>query len=732
MRKKRGKNHLLTLGLVFVSLWVLITITAPIIMAQKEEEEKQALPPEVAPASPVIEQSGMPPEPVNVPPAVPPAMPEPAESEGSEPLIFNQAKIEQVVAAIKEQMGITIIVKGRAAGQRVDLITQNEPIETVLDKLTSPYRWVWNKIDDKTYQIMDEQTWLTLELPKQVQRKTFQLKNIKAVEAQKAIQGVLTKNIGSSAVDERTNKLFVTDLPQVLELVTRILEEVDVRLVTRVFYIKHANIKTIVDKIQVYKSPPGIIESDPKTHQIIVTDTFENIKRMEMVIEVLDIGPELKVYDITNMGIDGKLAKNIEEAVKNVVTEGAFWRLDVNAGKLIVEDMPEVHEKIAKILAFMDQPIKQVLIEAELVETNLAKTFDWTTQYNFSYDLNEGEFVKSPSNLRLANFTVSGGLTLDMLSKYLQAKIQTSITENKSKLLLQSRLLIRNGETASINVGKKLPYLTTFFQDDVNRNYYSSVTQNAVNVGLNVDIQPVISNKGLIELKVKISNRDGSPVKRIYNDKTYELIETSDKDTATVLVIPSGETRVIGGYMMNNATDKRGGIPILSSIPVVGQYLFGTKNTQDLKNDVLFFITPTIVEENGRLVKLINGKLVEEAPPQEGLFMPEEISSSTVEGMIEEGVTSPTQSAQLVSLPPTELPELKNLMSKNTTGRTSSYVPVFGAPSGVIGGTISPPAAQPPAPTAVPASPQPLTPSNVPGPVTPPELPGMPRPETQY
>lgn len=606
-------------------------------------------------------------------------------------IILNQGKIEQALAMIKEQTGITILAKGRAAGQRIDIIAQNEPLETVLEKICSPRKWVYHKVDETTYEIMDEQTYREQVLPTQVERKTFQLKYIKATEAQKAVQGVLTKGIGSVAVDERTNKLFVTDLPQVLELVTRLLEEIDVRLVTRVFYIKHANVKEIVNKIQVYKSPPGIIESDPKTHQIIVTDTFENIKRMEMLIDVLDIGPELRTYDINNLGVDGKLAKEIENAVKEVVTEGAFWKLNVNTGKLIVEDMPEVHEKIEKILAALDTPLKQVLIEAELVETNLSRVLKYNINYQFSYDLNEGEFIQFPPDVpRLASFDMTGsGLSLDILSKHLLAAINTSVSRGESRVLLQPRLIVRNGEKASVFVGGREPYLTTFIGE--NQNGQRSYTQNYVTIGLELELTPMVSNNGLIELKISISNKSAQVVERPWEDKTYSLVKTFDQKTETVLMIPSGETRVIGGLVKTEASETRGGVPYLSDIPIIGPLLFGSRETNDTKRDVLFFVTPTIIEERGKKIKIVDGKLVEETPPEvvETPTPEEEITTPTVGLESLEGLTTPSQPTILVSKPPSELPELKEVLTEEKAG--TGFAPLIGAPRGTIGESVSTP-----------------------------------------
>ncbi len=620
----------------------------------------------------------------------------PSEEIMVQQLILNQGKIEQAVAQIKMQTGVDILVKGRAAGQRLDLIVQNEPLETVLKKICEPRKWVYNKIDEMTYEIMDEQTWMTTELPKQAQRKTFQLKYIKATEAQKAIQGMLTKGIGASAVDERTNKLFVTDLPQVLEVVNRLLDEIDVRLVTRVFYIKHALVRDIVSKIEVYKSPPGIIESDEKTHQIIVTDTFENIKRMEMLIDVLDIGPEIKTYDINNLGAEGKLASEIEEAIKEVITEGAFWKLDVNTGKLIVEDMPEVHIKIQKILDALDTPLKQVLIEAELIETSLENTFEYSVNYQYSSNnlvigdetLANRLDYKDPFNIVRAGGV---GFSLDYLSKRLLAFINATVNSGKSKVLLQPRLIVRNGEKANIFVGGREPYLTTYFEDSNNTYWGRSFTQNYVTVGLTLDITPTISNRGLIEMKIKISNKSAQVVTRQAEGKDYSLIKTFDQDAETVLIVPSGETRVIGGLVKNEASDNRGGVPILSQIPYLGPFLFGSKKTRDQKRDVLFFVTPTIVEEEGRLVKIANGILVEEGPEvEEEMGVEDMITSPAMEldryGYSEE-YTSPTLEAELISQPLSELPELTDLFKE--TERENAMVPLPGAPSGTFGEAIT-------------------------------------------
>ncbi len=610
-------------------------------------------------------------------------------------LFFSQTKLEQVLAAIKQQTEVSVIAKGRAAGQRVDVIAQKEPVETALEKICSSRNWRWVKTGEKSYEIMDEQTYMSDVLPKKVQRKTFNLRFIKASEAQKAVSGMLTKGIGSVAADERTNKLFVTDVPQVLERITRLLEEIDVLLVTRVFYIKHANVQDLVDKIQVYKSPPGIIEYDAKTHQIIVTDTFENIKRMEMMIDVIDIGPEIRVYDINNIGLDGKLASEIEDAIDQVVTEDAFWKLDVNTGKLIVEDMPEIHEKIEEVLAAIDTPIKQVLIEAELVETSLSDVFSYSVNYRYGSDLftafgGEGipEGVANYLYDVADDFTAaSGGATgvsLNFISKTFQALVNASVSKGESTLLSQPRLIVKSNEPATIFVGGREPYLTTLYGDD-DRYYSRSFTQSTVTVGLTLELTPVISNNGLVEMKINISNKDATTVKRTAQDQTYDLIRTSEQETETDLIIPSGETRYIAGITTNQTKKSRGGIPILSKIPLIGPYLFGSRTDEDTKRQILFFVTPTIVEEQGRRVKIVNGRLVEELPPEvKGKTVSrDEITSPPLTTYRSDEYTSPTKEGMLVSEGPSQLPELRDIMEEKDIA--DEYESFEAGPTGTFG-----------------------------------------------
>lgn len=574
---------------------------------------------------------------------------------GQEPiatLIFKGGQMGTILAQLKKQTGVNVVPRGaKITDIKMDLIAQKEPVSQILQKIAnaaSPPLYL-HQTDAMNWELMDEKTYKTEFLPKQVIRKIFVLKYIKAEDARKALENVKTKDIGQMAADPRTNKLIVTDLPQVVELIKRMLDEIDVQLMTRVFYIRHADVSDIADKIQNYKSAPGTIDVDPKSHQIIVSDIFQNIKRMEMLIELLDVGPEMRVYDLNNIGSGGKGADELSKAIEQVLTKNAdvFWQIDEKSGTLIVQDVPEVHERVEQVLAALDRPIKQVLIYAELIDTNFNKTYDlgitWDASEDFFSAVRDNLFTGDGATNRIPTGT-SGDLTKDLgflnleeefpvftmdgsslavgyLNKYFRATLKAALSRSDTKVLLQPRMIVKNQEEASVKVGGNKPYRTTNYYTD---NRWQSSGQSTVHYGLDVTLKPTISNTGLIEMEVNFTNSDASFV----GDPTKDpLVETTEVVAKTKLIIPTGETRVIAGMLNNNKSQTRGGIPLLAEVPIIGP-LFGSNSQKDGTRNILFFITPTIIEEKPNRKDYYRGKSIDELM-EEGVKLPDFLENLT-------------------------------------------------------------------------------------------------------
>ena len=612
-----------------------------------------------------------------------------AAPSGQEPiatLMHKGGQLSQVLMQLKKQTGVNVVPRGaKIADLKIDIFAQKEPVSQILQKIASSNGLIIHQIDAMNYEIMDEKTYQTEVLPREVIRKVFILKYIKSEEARKALQNVLTKNIGQMAADPRTNKLIVTDLPQVVELIKRLLDEIDVQLMTRVFYIRHAEVADIADKLQNYKSAPGTIDVDPKSHQIIVTDIFQNIKRMEMLVELLDVGPEMRAYDLNNIGFDGKGADQIGKMIEQVLTKNAdvFWQIDEKTATLVVQDVPEVHEKIEKILAALDRPVKQVLIYAEMVDTNFNKQYDFGINWNASRDLfsaardnlfgtsiptgTSGDLTKDLGFLNLheefPTFTMSGsGLAVGYLNKYVRANLYATLSKSDTKVLLQPRMLVKNKEEVSIEVGGTKAYYTTNFYSG--NQAWQSAGQASVNYGLNVSMKPTISNNGLIEMVINISNSDANVIPGTGVNAGIPLVNTTKVGSKTTLIIPSGETRVLAGIINSMDTKGHTGIPWFAEIPIIGP-LFGTYSSQDTQRNILFFITPTIVEEKPSRKDYYRGRSIDELIAEEGkspgyLAIP---TTGTLTTSMSGKEVSPNEGAAALSS--TRPVELRRLLGEN-------------------------------------------------------------------
>lgn len=538
---------------------------------------------------------------------------------GSQPPVtiqFSQAQLQAVLRRL-DSLGYPIILRGKIQDTtQVSIAASNEPIESVLAKLAGPRDWTWYRNPSSgQLELWDRQSFDTEVLPTMMIDKTISLEHIRAEDVVPTIQGLINQGKGASiSVDARTNKIFLRDLPEVVAQIERLLSDLDVNLVTRVFRIRHAEIETLADKLSIYKSGPGTIDVDVRTRQIFVTDIEQNIRRMELLIDVLDIGPEMRVYDLNNIGFEGEDLDEVLKAVEQVLTEGAFYQMNFRTGTLLVEDVDEVHDLIEQILAAVDPPQKQVLIEAEILETNFNNSFNFSLNGTFSEDLfaaaydglvdvETGEAGASPDGLGFANFrdtfpivgAGSTGLNILNLSSRARLQLTAALTDSDTQLLQQPRLIVKNQQTARIEVGQELPFANTLPSSGTNDRLFTQIQ--TVRVGLFMEISPSISNNGLVELEILFENNGGEPVEIRSSGEVVTAIRRDTQEIETTLIVPSGETRMIGGLVRSNRSNSVSGVPILSKIPVIGPFLFGSFSNSDNQRQIMVFLTPTIIEE---------------------------------------------------------------------------------------------------------------------------------------
>ncbi len=534
-------------------------------------------------------------------------------------LVFSNANLNLVLNNVQNQTGDKIIVRGNLGETKITIgPLSNVTTEQVLDGLANSYGWVWVQREDKTYELMDKATYQATVLPQFRIRKVFRPQYRPPDEVVQLLEPLKTPELGSVTVDPKTGKIIVVDLPERINAMQQLIQEIDIPLVWRVFDIKYADLETVQSQLEDLLTPSvGTMKVDQRTHQIIVHDLYKATKQMELLVMALDKAPEVRAYDVNRIGIDGETFQEIVDKVSALATQPENVTSDFEMGRILVEDIPEVQDRIARLLRVFDQPARQIMLMAEIIEADLDRTLSFTSQIELSADLEKaigsgltnlyapatGNGGSQSASFNFANLEDalpvarlgSGGITVSNLSKHYAAQLSALLSDSDTKVLLKPRIIVLNQQEATIFVGRDEPIPTVFINDNVNNSLQQS-TQTTVNTGLTLDIIPSIASTGLVQLEVSLENSEPFRVSVQTTNGAADLLGKTSQRIETQLMIPSGETRVLGGLNRKQNSQTKAGVPILRNIPLIGP-AFGSYGSTSQDRTLLFFLTPIIMEE---------------------------------------------------------------------------------------------------------------------------------------
>ena len=232
----------------------------------------------------------------------------------------------------------------------------------------------------------------------------------------------------------------------------------------------------------------------------------------------------------------------------------------------------------------VDTPLPQVLIESMVVEvpTEITKnlgvawqtaeplTLQWTTPAPPTCCA----VIQAPS---IANILISTPAILFTLNNLIQ--------ENRSKLLANPRLAVRDGETAKMNIGDKIPFQV------VNAQGVPSVI--IIEAGVQLEVTPHIGTDGFVTLKM---HPEVSSIKTAPAPGVPPTIATREADSS--LTVKDGTPIVLAGLIQKNEVETTIKIPLLGDVPILG-WLFRSTSRDKIDNEVIFVITPHILAKVG-------------------------------------------------------------------------------------------------------------------------------------
>lgn len=166
----------------------------------------------------------------------------------------------------------------------------------------------------------------------------------------------------------------------------------------------------------------------------------------------------------------------------------------------------------------------------------------------------------------------------------LNFRLSALITQNKAKILSRPSIMTLSGEQATIQIGGEIPYTVINSTTGISSTNFKSY-------GIILQFKPIIDaeNHLVTTVHTEVSNMSGETVNGL------PIINTRRADA--VVNLESGSTMIIGGLMDSSESKVVTKIPLLSKIPILGEFFKYTSKSKD-KQELVILVTPYIVGEN--------------------------------------------------------------------------------------------------------------------------------------
>lgn len=250
---------------------------------------------------------------------------------------------------------------------------------------------------------------------------------------------------------------------------------------------------------------------------------------------------------------------------------------------------------IQGVLARLDQPARQVVIEVTIAEVTLTDEFEHGVEWALR-------------NVGLNNF--GGGMTFNAgaepntsgvvwspisSSGQVRAMINLFSEDSRVAILSTPRLMVKSGESASIDVGSEVPIITSqATAPDLPSNGGASILQQVQyrKTGVLLELSAVVHSGQRVDLEIS------QEVSEATQTNTSDISSPSifSRRLQTSLSLQDGESMLLGGLISSSTTEGVSKVPGLGDIPVLGK-LFQNARNQENRTELLMLITPYVIED---------------------------------------------------------------------------------------------------------------------------------------
>jgi general secretion pathway protein D len=263
---------------------------------------------------------------------------------------------------------------------------------------------------------------------------------------------------------------------------------------------------------------------------------------------------------------------------------------------IVYQGDPQRWRAIRSVLERLDHPAPQVVIEVTVAEVtltdDLAHGIEWALR-NVGIDGMNG-----PVTALGGSEPQDGSLVWRALSSSGQVKAVVNLFAKDSRVSILStpRLMVKSGETASIDVGTEVPIITSQATavDLPTTGGTSSILQSIQyrKTGVLLEIEAVVHSGQRVDLQLTQEVSEATPT------DTSDISSPSifSRKLQTSLSLSDGQSMLLGGLISSTTSDGKTKVPLLGDVPVLGRF-FQNRNKHGQRTELLMLITPYVVED---------------------------------------------------------------------------------------------------------------------------------------
>lgn len=458
----------------------------------------------------------------------------------------------------------------------------------------------------------------------------FPIRHVGLEDAETLVESLMSPE-GRLVTDLRQSILYVTDTFDNIAQIERVLDGFDVEREHRAFELVNLDPEAVTDLIESMLTEGGQVTIDPRTNVLLVTDRPNRVEEIAQILSLLDKELETRTW-VLNYALPGEIADRVADFLPQGM--GTIYAND-QLYQITVTAVPSRLDEIDKMIRLWDVKKKQVQIEAYLVtaSTNVARNLGVSWAYygvegdkpfgiQVGTPLGGSMFDSLPESGQRAGIgqfprlvperDSEGNILEDLFGNPIirefrgnDVAITLNYLETKGDVTILSRphVTVQDGQEAVFENTTQVPFAQATTSQPVGidpdtgfRDFREIARIDFIDVGTILRVVPRIAEDRNILMEISAEDSTFTRERIVSAGQNNDVPQKTQNKTQTQVLVHDASTIVIGGLRSSNFSNTDDKVPLLGDIPILGR-AFRTTTKARKHNELLIFITPTIVDE---------------------------------------------------------------------------------------------------------------------------------------